>query len=382
MGGHGAVGSVECRANTGCSKRFDDAKRVASNCDRVIYTPGRGGWRVTHYFVAVPHEDDAQSGVFQSDHDPVVAVCEHRRGASMLVVTFNCEAQSTPAVGGTWRAFLSFIERRARRACKRRLADFSAVCVCLQEAGPANTMAADVQGHLAGTHVVVEGRTSPLLARDFVVHCVVALSPYTYPSEGVTETSPRVMHFGKMLTKLVVRDKGAAFLYIGTGGEPGFVIGSAHLPINKRDEPGQGGTLGFELREAALKYVHEEVVSTTDRFVVIAGDLNFRRHNADGGADELMRSGLLAEIGMEEHSALATNTCKLASVPLDSMPAAALASAADLEPYEEGVLAISDSPKEEDKYVWTLQRGGSAREHAAAWALLGLVTLASAMLPR
>lgn len=255
------------------------------------------------YFVATPEERDARSGVFQSDHDPVVAVARHAAsGATMLVATFNCAGQSKPDVGGTWAPFLELIARGTSRA----LDDFSAVCVCLQEAGSHNTLAADLRDRLP-THAVFHQATAPLAARQFVVHCVVALSRSAYPSPA---TSGRSMHFGGLLKRTIVGSKGAAYVHVAA--YPGFVVASAHLPMNKHDV----ATLGFTERIAAMDLIADRVVAGhPDAFVVVAGDLNFRRRRALGGEDELEHYNVLPGLGLAELRALGRNTCKLAVVP-------------------------------------------------------------------
>jgi hypothetical protein len=415
--GHGVTGTLGCRKDVNCKQRFDDAKRVASNCDRVLYTPDRGGWSTTDYFVAVPDDDrDWWSGVYQSDHDPVIAIAEHQDGATMLVVTFNCEAQSVPDIGGDdWTAFLQFVERKAGA-----LEGFSAVCLCLQEAGPANTMAADLRRYLEGSHTVVESRTIPRMAKNFAVHCVVALSHATYGLAPATDS--RVMHFGGKLTKLVARSKGAAFVDVLD--EPAFIVGSAHLPIDTRDKPSEGGSLGFGLRKAALQYMAEQVVDTRDGFAVVAGDLNFRRHVKRGQGetqdrDELRASGILDRFGLAELHELESNTCKLATVPTDAMgvsPTNYRFNAAwsvrrhdhddpwnpDVLPSAaHGIEGLGDSdsdseadsegdPSEQDlvvsdtingqTVVSTLQDGGRGPGYAAVWAALGAITLLASMI--
>lgn len=341
MGGHGVVGTYGCRRDVHCGERFDDKKRVASNCDRVLYTPGQG-WTIERYFVAVPDDQaDWASGVFQSDHDPVVAIAKNDSSdACMLIVTFNCEAQSRPAIGGTWSTFLDLVQRKAGR----RLQDFAAVCLCLQEAGKQNTMAADLRAFLNGSHTVVENKTDPRLATNFVVHCIVALAKDTYGTSPGTES--REMFFGGRLAKLVARDKGAAFVEVSGGRGPGFTVGSAHLPIDKHDKPPQG-SLGFGLRKAALQYISQQY---GEGFVVVAGDLNFRRHVPVPGAqngDELRASGVLGALGLEELHELGSNTCKLATVPVAAMGADPN-DFRDNEVYDLSVVAPSEYDSESD----------------------------------
>ena len=301
---------MECRADPDCVERYDDEKRIPSFCDRILATtdPNKQAWTLKEYS-SVKHSttlSDANSGVFQSDHDVVYAIAESGP-YRMIIVTFNCEAQSTPS-SGSWTDFLAMIERHCGD-----LAGFSAINVCLQEAGGRNSMARDLTAHLGSAFDVHVAASSTTMLPNFQVVCMVALKKDDFSDAAVVK---RMQCFGNL--SFMVCSKSAVSVHVTSNGPaPPFVAISAHLPINTKDKPKYGGTYGFPLRVAALTLTVKRFIDKpkyADTWAFIAGDLNFRCHKSAGDDDELGASGLLHTLGLQEMPIEFKPTCKLRTI--------------------------------------------------------------------
>ena len=298
----GAAGvTASCRADADCAERYD-TKRIPSSCDRILVSAGALGWAVEKYAVVrLDAVKDAGTGIFQSDHDPVFAVARHAEH-TVLVVTFNCAGRNDV----NWTAFMATVCRSAEAG----LTSFAAVVIALQETTAADPCAASLGDLLGWDYTVHEATSETLPFTDFRVRCIAALRNTVFGGSRVK--------LGSRSLNAVATKSWSRITVEPFNSMPSLAFVSAHLPMVKSDK----ATLGMKRRYAALREISRGLPG--GYWSVVAGDLNFRCHDANASmeCDELRSPegrALLEDLSLEEPGALLARTCKLRTVSYRSV---------------------------------------------------------------